>query len=98
MRSAKPFRLSVPAARAILKGVTEGKEALRITDHAAERMEQREVSRDDILAAFVLGVVTEGPSMTPHGDWKLTVERRATGLQVSVAIELPSTAVIVTVI
>lgn len=87
------------SALKLLRDIAQDSGRVIFTQHARLRMRQRKVTALQILACLQHGIVSEPVALDVHGNWKLTVTRRVAGkdLNVAVAIDVPSRAIIITV-
>jgi hypothetical protein len=94
-----PMRMSDPTALKLLREIAEDSGNIIFTNHARERMRERKVTPSQVLACLKQGFASEPVALDPHGNWKLTVQHRVAGveLNVSVAIDVPTRAIIITV-
>jgi|SRR5690606_31062783 len=67
------FRLSSAAAQSQVRALAQDTEAIVVTDHAGERMEQRGITMRDLLRILRTGYVDEAPEEVREGDWKCKV-------------------------
>jgi len=75
-------------AKQIILGVLEDSHRVFLTNHAKERMSQREISISEINAVLKYGEIVEPPTITPNGDYKLTLESFEARRQLRVAIAI----------
>lgn len=70
-----------------------------ITNHARERMEQRNITRRHVVTCLRKGRVAETPYKSVKGDWRCSVVRTVSGMDVSVqiAIDFKEQLIVVTV-
>lgn len=92
--------MSNPAALQLLRRIAKDSANVIFTDHARKRMRQRKLTTTQVLSCLAKGVAVEPVALDIHGHWKLTVSHQAAGahLEVAVAIDVPSRAIIITVI
>lgn len=76
--------LSEHQAKDILSETAKDSARLIFTNHAIERMEQRNITRTDVTRVLCNGRIKEGPAMEPSGSWKVTVEGISAGDLISV--------------
>jgi hypothetical protein len=50
-------------------------------------MEERQVTGSEVLYCLEKGIITEGPSRTPGGNWQFNVSRAASSLTVTLIAE-----------
>jgi len=93
------MRMSDPAARKLLQEIAQDSANVIFTKHANERMRQRKVTPIQVLDCLRGGFVSEPVTLDQFGYWKLTISHRVAGadLSVSVAIDVPRRAIIITV-
>jgi hypothetical protein len=87
------------SALKLLRDIAQDSGRVIFTQHARQRMRQRKVTPVQVLACLQHGIISEPVALDMHGNWKLTVTRRVAGkdLNVAVAIDVPSRAIIITV-
>lgn len=87
------------SALKLLRDIAQDSGRVIFTQHARLRMRQRKVTAVQVLACLQHGIIGEPVALDVHGYWKLTVTRRVAGkdLNVAVAIDVPSRAIIITV-
>ena len=68
--------------------------------HLKTRMAERQINMRQILEVLRSGIVVSGPTLDPHGDWRIKLRRLVAGkrVQVVVAIGKGDTAAVVTAI
>ncbi|MBV0932374.1 DUF4258 domain-containing protein [Marinobacterium weihaiense] len=76
--------LSVKQAKEILSTVAQDSSRVIFTDHAEQRMYERDISRVDVLRVLSTGKIVEGPAQEPKGNWKMTVEGVSAGSAITV--------------
>lgn len=83
----------------VLREIAEDSARVIFTKHANQRMRQRKVSPVQVIACLQRGTISESVALDMHGNWKLTVSHRVAGkdLNVAVAIDVPSRAIVITV-
>lgn len=94
-----PLRLNDGNALRLLRDIAADSSNVIFTRHARQRMRERKVSPKQVLDCLKLGIVSEPVALDVHGNWKLTVSHHVAGqqLNVAVAIDVPSRAIIITV-
>ena len=94
-----PMRMNDANALKLLREIAQDSGNVILVDHARKRMRQRKVTTVQIIECLRRGVVSEPVALDIHGNWKLTVAHRVAGkdLNVAVAIDLPSRALVITV-
>ncbi len=80
--------LSHNKAQDLLKEIAKTSKRVKLTTHAIERMEQRDISLNQVLQCLSKGVITEGPYRDVRSDWKLTISSYSAGDMVDVACVL----------
>lgn len=97
----EPVPLPMSDARAVklLREICADSGNVKFTDHARKRMAQRKVTPVQVIDCLVKGIIAEPGAPDMHGNWKLTMTRRAGGreVQVAAAIDLPRRVVVITV-
>jgi hypothetical protein len=93
------MRMNDATALRLLREIAQDSARVIFTHHARQRMRQRKMSPIQVLACLQRGIASEPVSLDLHGNWKLTVSQRIAGkdLNVAVAIDVPSRAIIITV-
>jgi hypothetical protein len=93
------MRMNDATAIKVLREIATDSARVILTDHARLRMRQRKVSPAQVLTCLQRGIISEPVALDPHGNWKLTVAHRVAGkdLNVAVAIDIPSRAIVITV-
>lgn len=69
-------RLTPAAAQQRVRSISKDSEAVIVTDHAAERMEQRGFTMRDLFRILRTGFVDEAPEEIREGDWKCKVTQK----------------------
>ena len=94
-----PLRMNDATALKVLREIAGDSANVIFTSHARQRMRQRKVSPVQVMACLQRGIVAEPVALDMHGNWKLTVSHRVAGkdLDVAVAIDVPSRAIVITV-
>ena len=94
-----PLRMNDATALRVLREIAEDSARVIFTKHASQRMRQRKVSPVQVIACLQRGIIREPVALDLHGNWKLTVSHRVAGrdLNVAVAIDVPSRAIVITV-
>jgi hypothetical protein len=93
----KPFRLSADAALKRIRELAEDSRNVFITRHALQRMVERQITRLQVIECLLRGVVSEGPALDPHGNWKCTLRRFAAGQELEVVVALQGSLIVITV-
>ncbi len=93
------MRMNDATALKLLRDIAQDSARVIFTGHARQRMRQRKVSLVQVIACLQRGIVSEPVALDLHGNWKLTVSHRIAGkdLNVAVAIDVPSRAIVITV-
>ena len=81
-----PLRMSAQAAIRMIRQKAAASENVIITDHAQERMAERGVTLDDVLAILRKGWVYVPPHKNERDDWQTKMERRMPGGRDAVAV------------
>lgn len=94
-----PMWMNDATALRVLREIAEDSARVIFTKHANQRMRQRKVSPVQVIACLQRGTISESVALDMHGNWKLTVSHRVAGkdLNVAVAIDVPSRAIVITV-
>ncbi len=58
-------------AQDILRQVAEDSSRIIFTNHAEDRMYEREITRTDIIRVLRTGSIKEGPSQAAKGNWEI---------------------------
>jgi hypothetical protein len=87
------------SALRLLRDIATDSSRVIFLPHVRKRMRQRKVTPNQVLACLQKGVVSESVALDLYGNWKLTVAHRVAGseLSVSVAIDVPTRAIVITV-
>lgn len=93
------MRVNDATALKLLREIAQDSGNVILTTHARLRMRQRKVTPVQIITCLQRGIVSEPVALDMHGNWKLTVTHRVAGkdLNVAVAIDVPSRAIVITV-
>jgi len=73
------YRLTASIAEARIKAIAQNSDKISWALHALERMDQREIFDDDVLAALRTGMISGDPEKTPKGEWKCKMVRQVRG-------------------
>lgn len=99
MADVLPFNPS-PAdmARHVNRLASESSGNVILTDHAKERMQERNVTFKHIITCLQKGRVIEGPYLDLKGCWKCTMVRAVSGLEITVvtAVDFENKLIVVT--
>lgn len=92
------MRMNDPTALKLLREIAQDSANVVFMKHAHQRMKQRRATPVQVLECLKKGVVRESVALDLYDNWKLTVAHRVAGveLNVSVAIELPKRAIVIT--
>jgi hypothetical protein len=98
MTEPTPFKMSVPSAHRMLRELAADSDRIVVVAHGQKRGRQRGITRRQMELCVQKGVIIEGPFLNQHGNWQVTVQRRAAGEEVTcvVAIDWPKQAIIIT--
>ncbi len=80
--------LSPTTAKRLLSELARDSKRVFFTNHAEERMQQRGISRLQVLRCLQHGNLIEGPARDVHGKWVVTVEVLSAGDVVTVVAAL----------
>lgn len=80
--------LTPPTARQLLAQLAADSGCVFFTSHAEERMQERGITRAQVLRCLRHGNIIEGPARDVHGKWVVTVEVLSAGEVVSVVAAL----------
>ncbi|MCU7837214.1 MAG: DUF4258 domain-containing protein [gamma proteobacterium symbiont of Taylorina sp.] len=80
--------LTEQKARQILKEVIRDSFNIKFRPHALERMEERGITRPQIIRVLQRGRFEEPPHRTPYGNWKMTLSGISAGHDIKVACAL----------
>lgn len=83
-----PFNLTEPEALALLRDCARDESKLFISQHARERMQERHITRKQVLACMEKGRISEGPYRDIKGDWKCNVEHYTAGNVITAAVAI----------
>lgn len=92
------FKMSPARARQMIHELAADSDRIVIIHHAETRGRQRLITRRQMELCVQKGVIIEGPFLNDHGNWQVTVQRRAAGEEVTcvVAIDWPSQLIVIT--
>ncbi|MBL9065545.1 MAG: DUF4258 domain-containing protein [Sphingopyxis sp.] len=98
MSDPTPFQMSVAVARQKIRELAEDSDRIVVISHGKARGRQRGITRRQMELCVQKGVIIEGPFLNQHGNWQVTIQRRAAGEEVNcvVAIDWPNRLVIIT--
>lgn len=71
--------MTAKQAEAAVRALALDSSKVIVTDHAAERMEERGFDDTDMFRVLEEGTVTVPPVQVGHGDWKCKVVKRLRG-------------------
>lgn len=74
-----PLRLTIRHAQQIVAERARVSDNVVITDHAAERMDERGITLDDVLVILRKAAIYVAPKRNEHAEWQVEVERRMPG-------------------
>jgi len=86
MTNALPFPLSKKKATQILREVSEDSGRVFFTKHARERMQERCITRPDVMCCLEEGQITDGPFPNPNGNWQCTMNWFRAGSPLTVVV------------
>jgi hypothetical protein len=92
--------LSIADAQERIRDIAWDSDRVIFTNHAEERMEERGISRPEVLEALRGGYVDESPKEEFAGEWKCKVTSKLRGRTagvVTIVVDARSKLVIVTV-
>lgn len=81
-----PLKMTASAATRLIRQKAEASDNVVITVHAQERMEERGITLDDVLAILRRGAVYLPPFRNEVKDWQAEMERRMPGGRDAVAV------------
>lgn len=91
--------LTNAAAEARVQELARSTERVRLSRHAKDRMEEREISMTEVYRVLQRGTVTDSPTRSPRGDWKFKMTFRLRGRRVAgIALALDGGCESVTVV
>lgn len=93
-----PFEMNETLALHRVRELAADTAKIVITNHCKDRQRERGITRRQVEQCLIKGTITEGPSRTPHGDWKLSLFRHAAGEELTcvVVIDWPKKLIVVT--
>jgi Domain of unknown function (DUF4258) len=97
---AQKIVLSARNAQERIRDISWDSDNVIFTYHAEERMEQRDISRPQVLEALLAGYVDDPPQEESAGEWKCKVTSNLRGRTigvVTVIVDARSQLIIVTV-
>ena len=86
--SVVPFPLRRREAAQRVRGLAGDTSNLNWTEHACQRMEEREITTRQVLSTLRLGQADGDPIADQDGGWKLAMVKRSAGRSVRVVVAL----------
>ncbi len=80
--------LNDQTALRMIRDIVRDTSKVIITNHAQQRMAERNISAKQIFECLKKGTVAESPHRQPNGDWKLTLAVKSSGDLINVAVAL----------
>ena len=82
-----------------IKRLAEDSGNVVFTNHARDRMSERKITFRHVIECLRFGRVIEGPYKSVKGDWKCTMVRAVSGIDIStsVAVNFDEELIIITV-
>ncbi len=74
-----PLRLRAERAQEIIREIARDTSKVILSDHAKERMEEREISDIEVYRVLQTGHVMAEPTRTENKEWKCKVVKRLKG-------------------
>ena len=73
--------MTASRAEAIIRGIAQDSDKIIFSNHALERMDERDLSDREVIAVLKTGVVLDVPTKTRNGDWQCKVVKRLRGVR-----------------
>lgn len=94
--------ITAETARKLIKQIASDSSRVFIVPHAQKRMDERCITRTQILRCLLHGRIVEGPAQQIRGNWRFTVETCCAGEGINVVAEIEedingNTIIVVTV-
>lgn len=70
----------------LVRKISEDTSNIILTDHAKERMKERNITFSHVLGCLRKGHVSEGPYQGLKGDWKCNLTRAVAGIDITVTV------------
>jgi len=100
MGNVVPFKMSAQQAESLVRRLSAESRRVILSDHAKERMEERDIDGIDLRRILKEGYVSESPFINEKGHWQCKVVKRLPGRREAgavTAIEFEEELVIITV-
>lgn len=85
MSSLRPFRLNDANALKLVREIAKDSGKVIVTKHAIARMRQRRITLPQVLEVLRKGTLSEPAGLDIHGNWKITLQCKTCGENVTVA-------------
>lgn len=85
MSNLRTFRLNDATALKLVREIAKDSGKVIVTKHAIARMRQRRITLLQVLDVLRKGTLSEPASLDIHGNWKVTVQCKTCGENVTVA-------------
>lgn len=82
------FQLREADAKRMLTKLAECGSQVFFTDHAKQQMRKRKITPLQVINCLRKGRITEAPCLDLHGNWKLTIERYASGESIGCGVAI----------
>lgn len=93
-----PLRLDAATMQRKVRELAANSGNVFITNHARERMAERDVTRAQVIDCLLAGVVIDGPPFKNlHGSWQCTLHKYNAGNEVNVVVVLEDGVIVITV-
>jgi len=93
----QPERLTRADAQRLVRELATDSSNVGLTKHCREEsMPDRGITLRQVLDCLRMGVITEGPALDVHGNWKMDIYRRTDNLLCAVAIEWKTRVIVIT--
>lgn len=88
MATITPIKMNDNEAREILRRCAANDSKIFICQHARDRMEERNITRTQILSCLERGTIDESPYRDPRGDWRCSIKHYISGNVVTAAVAI----------
>jgi len=80
------FGMTGVNAKDLIASITKDSSRIFFSDHALERLEERNISNKQAITCIKHGFISEGPYQALNGDWKVNLSSVSAGDHLTVAI------------
>jgi hypothetical protein len=93
----QPERLTRADAQRLVRALAADSANVELTKHCREEsMPDDGITMRQVLDCLRMGIITEGPAIDIHGNWKMDIYRRVDNLLCAVAIEWRTHLIVIT--